>query len=927
MLPPKAIALAAIAARLASGAIIYEQAPTSYQYVTATPTDEEITVTASNFAIRTIESTLELTTTIYRAPIKPVTLYTGTIWTVLSTVEPNRVQVGANLPTTAVQQTLIPTSYTAPVQITPVPSAAPVLPPTPGPGLSTPGSSTMQTVISSSTQSAPTASGNSNVPVAVPSSQAPSSVPSSSAAPSSAAPSSSAAPNPPADPNDPQGQSFSYSEGTNLFNIISGDSPPSAFPREDLKIQLPPGVPLDSPVHTNKFYTNMILSDQTSPVYVQPYTAWWSKLDKFPGFAISHTTFAQRVFGPDASANPAEYFINPTGLISLGFSAGEFTKDNMALTLSNMDTFSALATLSGGAGGGGKIEFPMVQGMGFVTAKYDGTLTPRIFTQLGLDTFVHSLSSPSPNIQKYVAKLFNGVSWLVYVTVPEGTNGFSLSVDSSGNIVGSAQCAVTIQVAVVPDGTEAAYDQAAGMYPVGASLSGSVGGGTTASYSIAFKTEGSSVGGTTVMMALPHHVQSFTGNVASKATTISLDSTTKGEMKGYLTNSFDFNESLNPDIQFLPWSATSAFNANLSYSAEALQKIAAAANSEIAFDLSQATNLDSTYFSGKVMDKYAYILLVLSNVLDNSAVTGETLKRLQDAFATFTSNKQQTPLMYDTLLKGITSSAGQNGDPGTDFGSPYYNDHQFHYGYFIHAAAVIAFVDKQAGGTWGADNKAWVNSLVRDVANPSHSDPYFPVFRSFDWFNGHSWAKGMFASSDGKDLESSSEDYNFAYGMKLWGSVIGDPSMEARGDLMLSVMRRTMDNYFYMTSSNTNQPANFIKNKVPGITFENKLHHVTYFGTNPEYIQGIHMIPVTPVSSYLRQPQFVEEEWTSVISGLVQTVNSGWLGILRLNQALYDPVSSYNFFAQPNFQQQWLDNGASLTWCLAFSAGVGGSQS
>lgn len=901
MLPPKAIALAAVAAgRLASAAIIYEQAPTSYAYVTAMPTDEYITVTASNYAIQTIESTVELTTTIYRAPIKPVTLYTGTIFTVLSTVEPNRVQTGAAVPTSAVQQTLIPTSYTAPVQITPGPVAAPG--PVPVPGISTPGSSTMQTVMSSSTQLAPKASDN-NQPVA--------------------APSSSAAPNPPAAPKLSGEQRSIYSEGTNLFNVISNDSPPNVFPREDLKIQLPPGVPLDSPVHTNKFYTNMILGDQAAPVYVQPYTVWWSKLDKFPGFAISQTTFNQRVFGPDAGANPAEYFINPTGLISLGFSAGEFTKDNMALTLSKMDTFSALATLSGA---GGKIEFPMVQGMGFVTAKYDGTLTPRIFTQLGLDTFVQAMSSPSPNVQKYVAKLFNGVSWVVYVNLPAGSSGFSLSVDANGDIVGSNKSAVTIQVAVVPDGTEAAYDQAAGMYPVGASLSGTVGGGNTASYSIKFDTEGSSVGGTTLMMALPHHVQTFTGNCVSKATTVTLDSTTKGQVKGYLTNSFDFVETLNPDIQFLPWSDATAFNAGLSYSADALQKIATAANSEIAYDLSQATNLDSTYFSGKVMDKYAYILLVLSDVLKNSEVTAETLKRLKTAFATFTSNKQQTPLMYDTLLKGVTSTAAQNGDPGTDFGSPYYNDHQFHYGYFIHAAAVIASIDKQAGGTWGADNKDWVNSLVRDAANPSHGDTYFPVFRSFDWYNGHSWAKGMFASSDGKDLESSSEDYNFAYGMKLWGNVIGDPSMEARGDLMLSVMRRVMDSYFYMTSSNTIQPANFIKNKVPGITFENKLHHVTYFGTNPEYIQGIHMIPVTPVSSYLRQPHFVEEEWNSIITSLLPSVNSGWLGILRLNQALYDPVSSYKFFAQDNFQQQWLDNGASLTWCLAFSAGVGGSQ-
>jgi endo-1,3(4)-beta-glucanase len=67
------------------------------------------------------------------------------------------------------------------------------------------------------------------------------------------------------------------------------------------------------------------------------------------------------------------------------------------------------------------------------------------------------------------------------------------------------------------------------------------------------------------------------------------------------------------------------------------------------------------------------------------------------------------------------------------------------YGYFIQTAAIIAYLEKKhfsTTGSWLNANKAWVNSLVRDVANPSSMDPHFPVFRSFDWFHGHSWAKG-----------------------------------------------------------------------------------------------------------------------------------------------------------------------------------------
>ena len=122
-----------------------------------------------------------------------------------------------------------------------------------------------------------------------------------------------------------------------------------------------------------------------------------------------------------------------------------------------------------------------------------------------------------------------------------------------------------------------------------------------------------------------------------------------------------------------------------------------------------------------------------------------------------------------------------------------------------------------------------VNTLVRDVANPSAEDNYFPVFRSFDWYHGHSWAKGLFESGDSKDEESSSEDVLFTYGLKMWGKVTGDASMEARANIMLSVQARSLQHYFLLQSDNTVQPANFIGNKVTGIVsclILRYLHHV-----------------------------------------------------------------------------------------------------
>lgn len=124
----------------------------------------------------------------------------------------------------------------------------------------------------------------------------------------------------------------------------------------------------------------------------------------------------------------------------------------------------------------------------------------------------------------------------------------------------------------------------------------------------------------------------------------------------------------------------------------------------------------------------------------------------------------------------MSTASYVTGDPGTDFGNTYYNDHHFHYGYHILAAAFIAHMDR----AWGLQNRDYVNTLARDYANPDPRDPYFPPFRNFDWYQGHSWAQGLFASLDGKNQESSSEDVMSVYATKMWGTVIGDTQMVAR---------------------------------------------------------------------------------------------------------------------------------------------------
>lgn len=136
-----------------------------------------------------------------------------------------------------------------------------------------------------------------------------------------------------------------------------------------------------------------------------------------------------------------------------------------------------------------------------------------------------------------------------------------------------------------------------------------------------------------------------------------------------------------------------------------------------------------------------------------------------------------------------------------------------------------------------------------------------------------------------------------------------------------------MNSYMLMSPGNTIQPKPFVPNFVSGILFMNKADHTTYFGipnsptNNLELTHGIHMIPLTPISPFIRLQSFVTAEWQAKLATIVGQVNSGWRGILMANLAISDPQAAWNFFTT-GFQSSWLDDGASLTWYLAFTAGL-----
>jgi len=168
----------------------------------------------------------------------------------------------------------------------------------------------------------------------------------------------------------------------------------------------------------------------------------------------------------------------------------------------------------------------------------------------------------------------------------------------------------------------------------------------------------------------------------------------------------------------------------------------------------------------------------------------------------------------------------------------------FHYGYWIYAAAVIAKEDKE----WGSKYSDFILDLIRDIANPSQDDKYFPVTRHKDWYMGHSWASGLFEFGgitiraidsftdltlppDDKNQESTSEAVNAYYAIYLWGLSVGDEFTSNLGRLLLATEIRSSQKYWHMYPENFEiYDSVFAKNSVVGVLWSSKVDYTTWFG-------------------------------------------------------------------------------------------------
>lgn len=503
------------------------------------------------------------------------------------------------------------------------------------------------------------------------------------------------------------------------------------------------------------------------------------------------------------------------------------------------------------------MESPLVKGAPYISMKYN-SLTPIISTAHAILTVNGSAFSGSFVGTKFKLTMNNNQTWIVYfdssVTLTASTvGGYKLTAGST--FTGWAR------VAHLADSTyESDLDTYSGKIPT----AGTIGLNATDDVSTITYNYTTTGTGNLLMGYLPHHQEMFTLPTYEDPQWVTI----KGLLKTVVGTVAHFTQNL----------TTITWQAPRSPDADKLDEIEAA----LAEDYDITVNPQDPYFGGKAVAKLGRLALI-ADELGDTAKAATIRTNLETAMSEWIpAGGDETPI-YESKWGGICTP-GSITNSNADFGHGWYNDHHFHWGYWIYAAYCLG----KGNPTWLSTYEDRITDLVRDIANPSSSDPYFTKYRHFDWYDMHSWASGLFSFGDGANQESTSEANNAYYAVYLWGDLIGNDNMRDIGRILLGLEARSTQKYWQITDEEGIYDVPYADNHVVGVLWATKVDYATFFGANAEYIHGIQIIPLTPISELFLDPDWIEQQYPFLIANSIErdypspasglTINNGGSG-------------------------------------------------
>ena len=284
------------------------------------------------------------------------------------------------------------------------------------------------------------------------------------------------------------------------------------------------------------------------------------------------------------------------------------------------------------------------------------------------------------------------------------------------------------------------------------------------------------------------------------------------------------------------------------------------------------------YWSGKSLGKIA-TLVRIADQLGYAEARDQFLQALENELEDWFDGHAPNVFYYDETWRTLMAF------PSSYFSGAQLNDHHFHYGYFLFAAATIAELDPDWASRerWGG----FVELLLKDAANWDRSDQRFPFLRHFDVYAGHSWANGPALFEDGNNQESSSEDVNLSVAAILWGSATGNRAIRDLGVFLYANQVAAIDQYWFDVDDEV-FPEGFDRLAL-GILWSNGGKYDTWWDKSPVYVHGINFLPFTGGSLYLgRHVSYTAKNYQAL-----EAANHGaplqWRDIMWMYLAFSDP--------------------------------------
>jgi endoglucanase Acf2 len=273
---------------------------------------------------------------------------------------------------------------------------------------------------------------------------------------------------------------------------------------------------------------------------------------------------------------------------------------------------------------------------------------------------------------------------------------------------------------------------------------------------------------------------------------------------------------------------------------------------------------NDTYWGGKPLQEYAEYALIARQMGDTADfnIFLNSLRRAMTDWFTYNPSTDTTSHFF-AYYPGSHALIGFN--PG--YGAEDFTDNHFHYGYSTVAAGVLAMLDP----TWGAEYGGMAKMVAMQYANwlhpgdtPDLNDPNavsLPFLRTFDPWLGHSYAGGT-SSGAGNNQESTSEAIQSWLGLVLLGQALNDPAMTSAGMMGYTMESKAVQQQWFNNAPGSTNPdgtafpstfadAQGNPHSNVGINFDSAKVYATYFGTAPEYILGIQALPVWPSLDFL----------------------------------------------------------------------------